>query len=138
MKYLKQQEHDEKCCQEGEVVLEVEGGEGVEEGGGDDHGGDQEDVDAAGHHPPDHAVRLQLPDAHGELVGGADPDEVEVCQDPGEAEGEAPADHDAEVGQRQHRHHRQQDRAHLVFDVGGTLINHVEFPIFFGGKAFEN
>ena len=117
MKYLKQQEHDEKCCQEGEVVLEVEGGEGVEEGGGDDHGGDQEDVDAAGHHPPDHAVRLQLPDAHGELVGGADPDEVEVSQDPGEAECEAPSPKGGPPQHTQHRHHRQQYRPNLVHNT---------------------
>ena len=53
-------------------------------------------------------------------MSGTEPDEVEVGQDPGEPEGEAPADHDAEVGQRQHRHHRQQDGAHLM--VGEHLF----------------
>ena len=60
-------------------------------------------MEEGGRHPPHHPVGLALPDAHGELVGRADPDEVEVCEDPWQTEGQAPGDHDAEVGEGQHR-----------------------------------
>ena len=54
--------------------------------------------------------KLDLPDAHGDLVGGADPDEVEVCEDPGQPEGQPPRDHDPQVGEGQHRQDGQADR----------------------------
>ena len=53
MKYLQQQERNEENGEDSNIVLGVEG---------DDHGGDKQDVDTAGHHPPHHAVRLQFPD----------------------------------------------------------------------------
>ena len=42
-------------------------------------------------------------------MGGADPDKVEVSQYPGQPKGESPGDHDAQVGERQYRQHRQAD-----------------------------
>ena len=42
-------------------------------------------------------VTAAPPDPHGELVCRADPDEVEVGEGPGQAEGQAPAHHDAQV-----------------------------------------
>ena len=42
-------------------------------------------------------------------MGGADPDKVEVGEYPGQPEGQAPGDHDAQVGERQHRQHGQAD-----------------------------
>ena len=39
------------------------------------------------------------PDSHGELMSGANPDEVEVSKGPGQAKGEPPAHHDAQVGE---------------------------------------
>ena len=91
-------------------LLLVLGDERVrEEGvaGEDDRDGD--DVKEGGGGPPDHPVRLDLPDPHGELVCGTDPDEVEVCEDPGQAEGQAPGDHDAEVGEGHHGQDREGD-----------------------------
>ena len=55
------------------------------------------------------------PDAHGDLVGGADPDKVEVGQDPGQSEGQPPGDHDAQVGEGQHRQDGQADRDGLRY-----------------------
>ena len=83
-------------------------------------------MDQSGDHKPEHSVWLELPvsinikvevreagshlpDAHGDLVGGADPDKVEVCKDPGQPEGQPPGDHDAQVGERQHRQDGQAD-----------------------------
>ena len=43
-------------------------------------------------------------------MGGADPDKVEVGEDPGQPEGQPPGDHDAQVGERQHREDGQADR----------------------------
>ena len=54
------------------------------------------------------------PDAHGDLVGGADPDKVEVGEYPGQPEGQAPGDHDAQVGESQHRKDGQADRDGLA------------------------
>ena len=53
LKYLQQKERNEENGEDSNIVLGVEG---------DDHGGDKQDVDTAGHHPPHHAVRLQFPD----------------------------------------------------------------------------
>ena len=39
------------------------------------------------------------PDPHCELVGGTDPDEVEVGEGPGKAKGKTPAHHDTKVGE---------------------------------------
>ena len=61
MKYLQQQERNEENGEDSNTVLEVEGGERVEEAG-HHHGGDEQDVDTAGHQPPHHAVRRQFPD----------------------------------------------------------------------------
>ena len=61
MKYLLQQERDEENGKDSNTVLEVGGGGRVEQGG-HDHGGDQEDVDTAGHCPPHHTLRPQIPD----------------------------------------------------------------------------
>ena len=43
----------------------------------------------------------------------ADPDEVEVSEDPGKADGETPADGDAEVGENHNREDGQGDAANL-------------------------
>ena len=43
-------------------------------------------------------------------MGGADPDKVEVGEYPGQPEGQAPGDHDAQVGERQHGQDGQADR----------------------------
>ena len=64
--------------------------------------GDGDDVEEGGGEPPHHPVRFTLPDPHRELVGWTDPYEVEVCEYPGQAEGEAPGYHDAQVGESQH------------------------------------
>ena len=48
-------------------------------------------------------------------MGGADPDKVEVGQDPGQSEGQAPGDHDAQVGEGQHRQYGQADRDGLRY-----------------------
>ena len=64
--------------------------------------GDGDDVEEGGCQPPHHPVRFTLPDPHRELVRRTDPDEVEVSEYPGEAEGETPGYHDAKVGESQH------------------------------------
>ena len=76
---------------------------------------DQDDLQEGGGGPPDHPVWFTLLDPHGELVGGADPYEVEVGEYPGQSEGEAPGDHDAEVGQGHHGHDRESDGANLGY-----------------------
>ena len=43
------------------------------------------------------------PDPHCELVGGTDPDEVEVGEGPGKAEGKTPAHHDSQIGKENDR-----------------------------------
>ena len=48
-------------------------------------------------------------------MGGADPDKVEVGQDPGQSEGQPPGDHDAQVGEGQHRQDGQADRDGLRY-----------------------
>ena len=48
-------------------------------------------------------------------MGGADPDKVEVGQDPGQSEGQPPGDHDAQVGEGQHRQYGQADRDGLRY-----------------------
>ena len=55
------------------------------------------------------------PDAHGDLVGGADPDKVEVGQYPGQPEGQTPGDHDAQVWEGQHRQDGKADRDGLRY-----------------------
>ena len=64
--------------------------------------GDGDDVEEGRGQPPHHPVRFTLPDPHRELVCRTDPDEVEVSEYPGEAEGETPGYHDAKVGESQH------------------------------------
>ena len=56
-------------------------------------------------------------------MGGADPDKVEVCEDPGQPEGQAPGDHDAQVGEGQHRQDGQADRDGLQIN---NLCNRVQ------------
>ena len=45
----------------------------------------------------------------------ADPDEVEVGEGPGKAEGETPAHHDAKVGEQDHCYNTQ----HYCTNLGG-------------------
>ena len=75
--------------------------------------GDGDDVEEGRGQPPHHPVRFALEDPHRELVGGTDPDEVEVCEDPGETEGQTPGDHDAQVGESQHGEDGEGDGADL-------------------------
>ena len=53
------------------------------------------------------------PYSHGELVSRADPDEVKVGKGPRQAKGEAPAHHDAKVGEQDDCHNSQDYCTHL-------------------------
>ena len=54
------------------------------------------------------------PDPHCELVGGTDPDEVEVGERPGKAKGEPPTHHDTQVGEKNNRDKPKHYRTNLL------------------------
>ena len=56
-------------------------------------------------------------------MGGADPDKVEVGQDPGQPEGQAPGDHDAQVREGQHCQDGKADRDGLRYADCELLYN---------------
>ena len=64
--------------------------------------GDGDDVEEGRSEPPHHPVRFTFSDPHRQLVCWTDPNEVEVCEYPGQPEGETPGYHDAKVGESQH------------------------------------
>ena len=70
-----------------------------EDGVAGEDDGDGDDVEEGRGQPPHHPVRFALEDPHRELVGGTDPDEVEVGEGPGKAKGKTPAHHDTKVGE---------------------------------------
>ena len=97
------------------VNVKVGGGDG---GGGGQADAQQHNVEASRGDPPQHPIGFQLsgnsrgirfvlvvtsPDPHCELVGGTNPDEVEVGKSPGKAKGETPTHHDTQVGEENHR-----------------------------------
>ena len=75
---------------------------------------DQDDLQEGGGGPPDHPVWFTLLDPHGELVGGADPYEVEVGEGPWKAKGETPTHHDAKIGEENNRDESKHYRTNLL------------------------